>query len=91
MVPESGLMAASFKLQALEFPDQAASMGHETASRKLDKLQALGYYKIMKKKYNLLDYFICDEKDLAKRQAYVKKCEKFFKQLKVKNANKRSN
>jgi|TARA_R110001599_G_scaffold346636_1_gene572148 hypothetical protein len=39
----------------------------------------------MKKKYNLLDYFICDEKDLAKRQAYVKKCEKFFKQLKVKN------
>ena len=56
----------------------------------LDRLQALGYYKIMKKKYYLLDYFICDEKDLATRQAYVKECEKFFKQLKVKNVKKRS-
>tara|TARA_Y100001951_G_scaffold42193_1_gene33405 strand:- start:331 stop:471 length:141 start_codon:yes stop_codon:yes gene_type:complete len=40
------------------------------------------------KNLNLLDYFICDERDLS--PAYVKKCKKFFKQLKVKNANKRS-
>ena len=29
-------------------------------------------------KYNLLPYFIDDERSLAKRQAYVKSCEKFF-------------
>jgi len=33
-------------------------------------------------KYNLLPYFIDDEKSLAKRQAYVKSCEKFFLSLK---------
>ena len=42
------------------------------------------------KNLNLLDYFIVDEKNLTTRQAYVKKCEEFFKQLKVKNAKKRS-
>jgi len=44
----------------------------------------------MNKKYNLLNYFmddktfIKDEKSLAKRKAYVAKCEKFFKKLKQK-------
>jgi len=44
----------------------------------------------MNKKYNLLDYFmsdktfIKDEKSLAKRKAYVAKCEKFFKKLQEK-------
>jgi len=33
-------------------------------------------------KYNLLAYFIDDEKSLATRQAYVKSCEKFFLTLK---------
>ncbi len=33
-------------------------------------------------KYNLLPYFIDDERSLAKRQAYVKSCEKFFLTLK---------
>jgi len=33
-------------------------------------------------KYNLLPYFIDDERSLAKRQAYVKSCEKFFAGLK---------
>jgi len=33
-------------------------------------------------KYNLLPYFIDDEKSLATRQAYVKSCEKFFLTLK---------
>mgnify|MGYP003124332168 FL=1 len=42
------------------------------------------------KKYNLLNYFmddqtfIKDEKSLAKRKAYVAKCESFFKTLKNK-------
>ena len=33
-------------------------------------------------RYNLLPYFIDDEKSLATRQAYVKRCEKFFAGLK---------
>ena len=33
-------------------------------------------------KYNLLPYFIDDEKSLAKRRAYVASCEKFFAGLK---------
>ena len=33
-------------------------------------------------KYNLLPYFIDDERSLAKRRAYVKNCEKFFLTLK---------
>jgi hypothetical protein len=33
-------------------------------------------------KYNLLPYFIDDERSLAKRQAYVASCEKFFLTLK---------
>ncbi len=33
-------------------------------------------------RYNLLPYFIDDEKSLAKRQAYVASCEKFFKSIK---------
>jgi len=33
-------------------------------------------------KYNLLPYFIDDERSLATRQAYVKSCEKFFLTLK---------
>jgi len=32
-------------------------------------------------RYNLLPYFIDDERSLAKRRAYVKSCEKFFKKL----------
>ena len=50
-------------------------------SYKLDRAQAIGYYKIMKK-YWLLDYFIRDKKDLA--PSYVKKVEKFLKCLKKK-------
>ena len=34
---------------------------------------------IKTKKYNLLNYFIYDNKDLPK--AYVKRCEKFLKEL----------
>jgi len=33
-------------------------------------------------KYNLLPYFIDDERSLAKRRAYVKSCEKIFLTLK---------
>ena len=32
-------------------------------------------------RYNLLPYFIDDEQSLAKRQAYVKSCEKFFNKI----------
>ena len=32
-------------------------------------------------RYNLLPYFIDDERSLAKRRAYVASCEKFFKGL----------
>jgi hypothetical protein len=34
-------------------------------------------------RYNLLPYFIDDERSLAKRQAYVASCERFFKSFKV--------
>jgi len=37
---------------------------------------------MIKSKYNLLPYFIDDERSLATRQAYVKSCEKFFAGLK---------
>jgi len=37
---------------------------------------------IKSKHNNLLNYFLYDNKDLSK--AYVKKCEKFFKELKTK-------
>ena len=33
------------------------------------------------KKNDLLPYFIWEERDLAKRRAYVASCEKFFKGL----------
>ena len=33
-------------------------------------------------KYNLLPYFIDDERSLAKRRAYVASCEKFFNKIK---------
>ena len=53
-------MARSFKLQASGYPDQAASMGREAASRKqLDKALALGYNGIMKKG-NLLTFKVND-------------------------------
>jgi hypothetical protein len=32
-------------------------------------------------RYNLLPYFIDDERSLAKRRAYVASCRKFFKGL----------
>ena len=35
-------------------------------------------------KHNLLPYFIMDERSLAKRKAYVRSCEKFFKELSTK-------
>ena len=35
-------------------------------------------------RYNLLPYFIDDERSLAKRRAYVASCEKFFKELSYK-------
>ena len=33
-------------------------------------------------RYNLLPYFIDDERSLAKRRAYVASCERFFRELK---------
>ena len=48
MAPGFISMVKSFKLQASGFPE-APSTDHETASFKLDKLQAIGYYKIMEK------------------------------------------
>ena len=36
--------------------------------------------KIRSKKNNLLNYFICDHKDLSKQ--YLKSCNKFFKSIK---------
>jgi hypothetical protein len=38
-------------------------------------------------RYNLLPYFIDDEKSLATRQAYVKSCEKFFAGFKQQASN----
>jgi len=75
-------MASSFKLQASGFPDQVASVGLEAASFKLDKLQAVGYNRIMKvrsKHNDLLNYFIHDERDLS--PAYLASCRKFFKDI----------
>ena len=46
------------------------------------------HMKVRSKHNNLLNYFIYAERDLS--SAYVKKCKKFFKELKIKNANKRS-
>ena len=43
--------------------------------------------KIKSKHNNLLNYFLYDNKDLSK--AYVKKCEKFFKELKTKKENEK--
>jgi hypothetical protein len=51
-------------------------------SSNLDSLQALGYYKIMNKKYWLLDYFTRPNNELSKY--YIKKVEKFLKCLKKK-------
>ena len=53
-------------------------------SSSLDRAQAVGYYKIMKRKIrskhnNLLNYFIHDEKDLS--PAYARKCEEFIDSL----------
>ena len=39
--------------------------------------------KIRSKKDNLLNYFICDHKDLSKN--YLKSCNKFFKSIEQKN------
>jgi len=39
---------------------------------------------------DLLPYFIMDERSLAKRRAYVRSCEKFFKSIKQQaQSNKR--
>ena len=38
--------------------------------------------KIRSKKNNLLNYFICDHKDLSKN--YLKSCSNFFEQIKKK-------
>ena len=35
---------------------------------------------------DLMHYFIMDEQSLAKRKAYVRSCEKFFKSLKCRQA-----
>ena len=43
----------------------------------------------MRSKYNLLPYFIDDERSLAKRRAYVASCEKFFNKIK-KQASERA-
>jgi len=40
----------------------------------------------MSSKYNLLPYFIDDERSLAKRRAYVASCEKFFREIEIKNS-----
>ena len=56
----------------------------ESGCKQVDSLQALGYNRIMKKKYYLLDYFITDHKHLKK--TYIKKVERFLKCLKKKPA-----
>ena len=69
----------SFKLQAASTKQQAPSV-------KLDKLQAVGYYRIMKRKINnndLTHYFIRDHRELP--ASYLKSCEKFFKQIRKAN------
>ena len=54
----------------------------------LDTLGVFLYTDLMikSKHNNLLNYFLYDNKNLSK--AYVKKCEKFFKELKTKKENK---
>ena len=53
----------------------------------LDTLGGFLYTDLMikSKHNNLLNYFLYDNKNLSK--AYVKKCEKFFKELKTKKEN----
>ena len=53
----------------------------------LEKLER--NYKVKRSKYNLLPYFIDDERSLAKRRAYVASCEKFFNKIK-KRASERA-
>ena len=43
--------------------------------------------KIRSKKNNLLNYFICDHKDLSKN--YLKSCNDFFKQIKKKEPDQK--
>ena len=61
MARGSRSMVKSFKLQASGYPDQAASMGREAASRKpqagLDKAVALGYSGIMSTKLSTNNLF----------------------------------
>ena len=45
--------------------------------------------KIRSKKNNLLNYFICDHKDLSKQ--YLKSCSKFFKSIKQKQMEEKHN
>jgi len=45
--------------------------------------------KIRSKKNNLLNYFICNHKDLSKE--YLKSCNKFFKSLKEKQRKEKEN
>jgi len=45
--------------------------------------------KIRSKKNNLLNYFICNHKDLSKQ--YLKSCNKFFKSLKEKQTEVKQN
>ena len=54
----------------------------ESGCKQVDSLQAIGYYKIMNKKYWLLDYFTRPNNELSKY--YIKKVEKFLKCLKKK-------
>ena len=44
--------------------------------------------KIRSKKNNLLNYFICDHKDLSKQ--YLKSCNKFFKSIKQTNGENKN-
>ena len=45
--------------------------------------------KIRSKKNNLLNYFICNHKDLSKE--YLKSCNNFFKSLKEKQRKEKEN
>ena len=38
----------------------------------------------------MLPYFIDDERSLAKRRAYVASCEKFFREIEIKNSERAS-
>ena len=83
MALELKSMVKSFKPQASGSTDQVASMDLETASPKLDKLQAVGYNRIMKvrsKHNDLMNYFIVDHKYLSKQ--YIRKGKKFLCSLK---------